>query len=44
MKESIQRHVTSVNRETLRATVKRYITRVERMIAANGIHIEEMYD
>ena len=44
LKESIPRHVSSIDRETLRATVEHAIIRFERMIDANGMHNEQLYD
>ena len=44
LKESIPCHVSSIDRETLRATVEHAIIRFERMIDANGMHNEQLYD
>ena len=43
-KESIPRHVSSIDRETLRATVEHTVTHFEHMIDANVMHIEQIYD
>ena len=44
LKESIPRHVSSIDRETLRATVEHAITRFEHVIYVNEMHIEQICD
>ena len=44
LKESKPRHVSSIDRENLRATVEHAITRFEHVIDANGMHIEQIND
>ena len=44
LKASITRYVSSIDRETLRATVEHAITRFEHVIDVNGMHIEQICD
>ena len=39
LKASITRHVTSIDREILLATIEHAITRFQQIIASNGMHI-----
>ncbi|GBO20634.1 hypothetical protein AVEN_45231-1 [Araneus ventricosus] len=42
LKASITRHVSAIDRETLRATVEYVITRLEYVLDADGMRIEHM--
>ncbi|GBM41904.1 hypothetical protein AVEN_13622-1 [Araneus ventricosus] len=42
LETSIRRHVATIDRETLRATVEYAITRFEHVLQANGMHIEQI--
>ena len=44
LKESILSHVSSIDRETLRAAVEHVATRFEHVIDTNGMHFEQIYD
>ena len=44
LKASITRHVSSIYRETLHATVEHIITHFEPVTGANEMHISQIYD
>ena len=44
LKESITRHISSIDQEILRAIVKRDRTRFEHVIDINGMHKKEICD
>ena len=41
LKASITRHVSTINRENLRATIEQAIARFEHVIDVNGKHIQQ---